>query len=46
MVWYILLRPLRPELDVQDKVQILMTNLVTSTNDHMIRPHEPALNSF
>jgi hypothetical protein len=42
MVWYILLRPLRPELDVQDKVQIL----VTSTNDHMIRPHEPALNSF
>jgi hypothetical protein len=25
MVWYVLLRPLRPDLDGQDQVQILVT---------------------
>jgi hypothetical protein len=45
MIRYVLLRPLRPELDDQDQVQIIVTralnfvtNLLTSTNDHMIRP--------
>jgi hypothetical protein len=35
---------LRPELDGQDQVQnivtrVVVTNLLTSTKDHMIRPH-------
>jgi hypothetical protein len=47
MVLYVLLRSLRTELDGQDQVQIIVTqaliivvtNLLTSTNDHMIRPY-------
>jgi hypothetical protein len=40
---------LRPELDGQDQVQILRdssTNLLTSTNDHMIRPYMGCLMQF
>jgi hypothetical protein len=43
---YVLLRPLRPELDGQDQVQIIVTRALNCshystycTNIHMIRPY-------
>jgi hypothetical protein len=32
MVWYVLLRPLRPELDGQDQVQIIVTQALNCSN--------------
>jgi hypothetical protein len=46
MVWYVLLRPLRRELDGQDQVQIIVTQALNCshkftycTKVHMIRPY-------
>jgi hypothetical protein len=32
MVWYVLLRPLRPELDGQDQVQIIVTRALNCSH--------------
>jgi hypothetical protein len=46
MVWYVLLRPLRPELVGKDQVQIIVTRALNCshrftycTKVHMIRPY-------
>jgi hypothetical protein len=32
IVWYVLLRPLRPELDAQDQVQIIVTRALNCSH--------------
>jgi hypothetical protein len=40
MVWYVLLQPLRPELDGQDQVQIIVTRALNCIVTNLLTAHD------